>query len=74
MYNAYFLECAHTPSHKRRIELPTVRYKEENRHCGESIEIDLVITEDHILKDISFSGDLSIVTTGSAEIICQSLQ
>lgn len=73
MYNAYFLECAHSPTHKRRISHPTIRYREENRHCGESIEIDLSISDDHIITDVSFSGDLSIVTTGSAEILCQSI-
>ena len=72
MYNAYFLECAKNPNHKWSISEPSIRYREENRHCGEAITIDLSIRDNHI-DTIRFDGDLSIVTTGSAEILCENI-
>ena len=72
MYNAYFLECAKSPTHKWSLSEPSIRYREENRHCGEAITIDLSIRDNHI-DSVCFNGDLSIVTTGSAEILCENI-
>ena len=72
MYNAYFLECAKSPTHKWSLSEPSIRYREENRHCGEAITIDLSIRDSRV-DAIRFNGDLSIVTTGSAEILCENI-
>ncbi len=57
-----FLEYAKNPPNKGILENATVTHFEENRTCGDSLEVYLVI-ESGLLKDFSFEGKTSIVTT-----------
>jgi NifU-like protein involved in Fe-S cluster formation len=45
----------------------TIRYKEENRSCSDTIEVFLKI-ENNILVDWSFEGMTSIVTTATSSV------
>lgn len=60
-----FLEYAKNPPNKGVLENATARHFEENRVCGDSLEVYLLI-EGGILKDYSFDGKTSIVTTACA--------
>lgn len=60
-----FLEYAKNPPNKGILENATVTHFEENRTCGDSLEVFLVI-EEGVLKDFSFEGKTSIVTTACA--------
>lgn len=60
-----FLEYAKNPPNKGVLPNPTVTHFEENRTCGDSLEVYLVI-EDGFLKDFAFEGKTSIVTTACA--------
>lgn len=63
--DALFLEYAKNPPNKGVLVNPTVTHFEENRTCGDSLEVYLLI-EDGMLKDFSFDGKTSIVTTACA--------
>ncbi len=60
-----FLEYAKNPPNKGIMENATVSHFEENRTCGDALQVYLVI-EDGRLKDFSFDGKTSIVTTACA--------
>jgi NifU-like protein involved in Fe-S cluster formation len=50
----------------------TIRYKEENRSCSDTIEVFLKI-ENNILVDWSFEGMTSIVTTATSSVFGESV-
>lgn len=63
--DAMFLEYAKNPPNKGRVENATVSHFEENRTCGDSLEVSLRI-EDGTIRDYAFEGKTSIVTTACA--------
>lgn len=67
-----FLEYAKNPPNKGIIENATVSHFEENRTCGDALEVYLVI-EDGRVKDFSFEGKTSIVTTACAAMFGEAI-
>lgn len=72
-YDGMFLEYAKNPPNKGILENATVTHFEENRTCGDALEVYLVI-EDGLLKDYSFEGKTSIVTTACAAMFGEAVQ
>lgn len=70
--DAVFLEYAKNPPNKGILENPTVSHFEENRTCGDSLEVYLLI-EDGRFKDFSFEGKTSIVTTACAAMFGEAI-
>lgn len=67
-YSDLFLEYAKNPPNKGRMEDATVSHFEENRTCGDSLEVFLKI-EDGRIADCSFEGKTAIVTTACAAMV-----
>ncbi len=67
-----FLEYAKNPPNKGIIENATVSHFEENRTCGDALEVYLLI-EDGRIKDFSFEGKTSIVTTACASMFGEAI-
>ena len=67
-----FLEYAKYPPNKGILENATVRHFEENRTCGDALEVFLVI-EDGTVRDFSFEGKTSIVTTACAAMFGEAI-
>lgn len=61
-----------TPPNKFKLDDYTIKYKEENRSCSDSIEVFLKI-EDNILKNWSFDWITSIITTACASVFWESI-
>ena len=55
MTNEIITYYSKTPPNKFAMENATLRYKEENRSCSDTIEVFLRI-EDNMVKDCSFEG------------------
>lgn len=60
------------PQNKFELKDYTIKYKEENRSCSDSIEVFLKI-EDNIIKDWSFEWITSIITTACASVFWESI-
>ncbi|MDD5769925.1 MAG: iron-sulfur cluster assembly scaffold protein [Candidatus Gracilibacteria bacterium] len=72
MTNEIITYYSKTPPNKFEMRNFTIRYKEENRSCSDTIEIFLLI-ENNILKDWSFEGITSIITTATSSVFGESI-
>lgn len=72
MTNEIITYYSKTPPNKFAMENATLRYKEENRSCSDTIEVFLRI-EDNIVKDWSFEGITSIITTATSSVFGESI-
>lgn len=72
MTNEIITYYSKTPPNKFSMEHATLRYKEENRSCSDTIEVFLRI-EDNILKDWSFEWITSIITTATSSVFGESI-
>lgn len=72
MTNEVITYYSKNPPNKFEMENPTIRYKEENRNCSDTIEVFLRI-ENNILVDWSFEGITSIITTATASVFGESV-
>lgn len=72
MTNEIITFYSKTPPNKFEMEKPTIRYKEENRSCSDTIEVFLRI-ENNIVKDWSFTWITSIITTATSSVFWESI-
>ena len=61
-----------TPPNRGALWEYTLHYKEENRSCSDSIEV-WILLEDGKIKNRSFDGMTSIITTATASIFWESI-
>jgi len=69
LYSDTFLEYAKNPPNRGILEDATIRYSEENRSCGDTIEVFLEIDQNRKITDFSFTGNTAIVTTACVSIL-----
>lgn len=72
MTNEVIIFYSKNPPNRWEMENPTIRYKEENRNCSDTIEVFLRI-ENNILTDWSFEWMTSIITTATASVFWESI-
>lgn len=72
MTNEIITFYSKTPPNKFEMDNPTIRYKEENRSCGDIIEVFLRI-KDNIITDWSFEWITSIITTATSSVFGESI-
>lgn len=60
-------QYATKPTNKHELKNTTISHAEENKICGDDITVHLYIKDD-ILKDWSFTGYTSIITTACSSI------
>ncbi|MBW7954629.1 iron-sulfur cluster assembly scaffold protein [Candidatus Gracilibacteria bacterium] len=72
MTNEIITFYSKTPPNRGEMDSPTIRYKEDNRSCDDTMEVFLKI-EDQVIKDWSFEGMTSIITTATASIFGESI-
>ena len=72
MSNEVITFYSKNPPNRWEMENPTIRYKEENRNCSDTIEVFLKI-ENGIVTDWSFEGITSIITTATSSVFGESI-
>ncbi len=72
MTNEIITFYSKNPPNRWEMADATIRYKEENRSCSDTIEVFLKI-ENNILVDWSFEGMTSIVTTATSSVFWESI-
>lgn len=73
IYSETFLEYAKNPPNKGILEGATIRHFEENRSCGDALEVFLKLDNAGIIVDFSFDGNTAIVTTACTSIFGESI-
>ena len=68
IYNETILAYAKNPPNKIKIVNPSILHHEENRTCGDALDIYLKISHDGLIEDFGFEGDTAIVTTAAASM------
>ena len=73
MSNEIITFYSKTPPNKYIMEDYTVKHKEENRSCSDTIEVFLKIDEDDNVAEWSFDWVTSIITTATSSIFGESI-
>lgn len=73
LYSETFLEYAKNPPNKGILDDATIRHFEENRNCGDALEVFLKLDDAGVIKDFSFAGNTAIVTTACTSIFGESI-
>lgn len=73
VYTETFLEYAKNPPNRGILEGATIRHFEENRNCGDALEVFLQLDESGTILDFSFDGNTAIVTTACTSIFGESI-
>lgn len=69
LYSDMFMEYAKNPPNRGRMEDATIVHFEENRSCGDSLEVFLKIDADGNILDFMFEGHTAIVTTACTSLL-----
>lgn len=72
MTNQVITYYSKNPPNKYALENPTLRYKDENRSCTDTIEVFIVIVDGKI-QDWSFEWMTSIITTATSSVFGESI-
>lgn len=73
VYTETFLEYAKNPPNKGILADATIRHFEENRSCGDALEVFLKLDASGVIEDFSFEGHTAIVTTACTSIFGESI-
>jgi NifU-like protein involved in Fe-S cluster formation len=73
VYTETFLEYAKNPPNKGTLKDVTIHHFEENRNCGDALEVFLRFDDSGNILDFSFDGNTAIVTTACASIFGESI-
>ncbi len=70
--SALMLEYAKNPPNKGTLPNPTFSYHENNRSCGDSMMVHIVVGDGRV-TEYAFEGDTAIVTTAAAAIFGEAI-
>jgi nitrogen fixation NifU-like protein len=74
VYSEKILEHARHPRKFGRISDPDRRFEEVNPLCGDRIRVELRLTGNGAVEDISFSGEMCAIAKASASILFASIE
>jgi nitrogen fixation NifU-like protein len=73
-YSAKILEHAKYPRKFGRISDPDLKFEEVNPLCGDRIRVELRLTGNGAVEEISFSGEMCAIARASASILFSSIK
>jgi nitrogen fixation protein NifU and related proteins len=74
VYPEKILEHARHPRKFGRIADPDLRFEEVNPLCGDRIRVELRLTGNGAVEEISFSGEMCAIAKASASILFASIE
>lgn len=72
LYNDTIIAYSKNPPNRFAMENATIKHFEENRVCGDSLDVYLKI-ENNIIKDFSFEWDTTVITTAWASAVGEAI-
>ncbi len=73
-YRENILDHYRHPRNKGRLENPTYSHEEQNPLCGDVIRIDLHVTDDNVIDQVSFEGRGCAISQASASMLTEMIQ
>ncbi|MCB1309896.1 MAG: SUF system NifU family Fe-S cluster assembly protein [Leptospiraceae bacterium] len=73
LYKEIILEHSRKPSHRGKLEHPTVVEEGVNRSCGDEVELE-VLLEDGILRDIRVNGRGCSISMASGSLMADAVE
>jgi len=73
-YRENILDHYRHPRNKGRLENPTHSHEEQNPLCGDVIRIDLHVTDDNVIDQVSFEGRGCAISQASASMLTEMIQ
>ena len=73
-YRENILDHYRNPRNKGRLENATHSHEENNPLCGDVIRIDLHVTDDNVIDQVSFEGQGCAISQASASMLTEMIQ
>ena len=73
-YRENILDHYRHPRNKGRLENATHSHEENNPLCGDVIRIDLHVTDDDVIDQVSFAGQGCAISQASASMLTEMIQ
>jgi len=72
IYAENIIDHYKNPRNFGKIKSPTIHHSEANHSCGDTMEIDMIITDDKII-DFKFSGEGCAISQSAISILSEEL-
>ncbi|MDY0288133.1 MAG: SUF system NifU family Fe-S cluster assembly protein [Sphaerochaeta sp.] len=69
LYQEVVLSHSRSPKNRRHLTNPSVSEHGVNPSCGDDITLELDITEDQVIRDVSFTGSGCAISQASVSIL-----
>ncbi|MGH2504458.1 MAG: Fe-S cluster assembly sulfur transfer protein SufU [Ktedonobacterales bacterium] len=73
IYRQYILEHYREPRHHGALEHPTLHAGDTNPLCGDRIEMDLDVSDDHV-TDVAFNGRGCAISQATASMLTERIE
>lgn len=73
LYREQLLDIYKQASNKGKLDSPTVEVTKNNPFCGDSITLQLKVS-DNVIKDVAFDGDACMVAIASSSLLTDELR
>ena len=74
LYQEHILDHYEDPFHRGHLEHPTHTHEDKNPLCGDVIRIELRLSADGKIEDLTFSGDGCVISQASASMLLEKLE
>jgi nitrogen fixation protein NifU and related proteins len=74
LYQEHILDHYEDPFHRGQLEHPTHTHEDKNPLCGDVIRIELRLSAEGKIEDLTFSGDGCVISQASASMLLEELE
>lgn len=73
IYREYILDHFQHPSHRGKLDSPTVTQRDSNPLCGDDITMEILINSAGSIEDCGFLGHGCAISLAAADMLCTDL-
>ncbi len=74
LYDDYILDHFESPHHRGHLEHPTISHQDENPLCGDTVRLELLVDENHRVKEAWFDGHGCAISQAAASILTKEIE
>ena len=72
-YRELIIERYKSPQYKGELDPNDISYEDDNPACGDHIQIDIRLDENHLIQEAMFSGEGCAISLASADLLLESI-
>ena len=74
LYDEHILDHYESPYHRGHLPQPSIAHEDENPLCGDHLHLELLLDEEHRVKEAWFQGNGCAISQAAASILCQEIE